>query len=242
MKFDSKALLGICITLAFVSMPIAFLLNPMSQESPEPVFIGYTAEVVGQDTAEVGELVRFLAEGELVKWDCLPNTLDSDSYGEHNENYVVSFRKSGVYTVVTAIYVEGELTIHTQAVSVEGPPLPVEPVDPIVPVLTPKVDVELVNRVKSWITKYQVEQSLCLTLSRNFSSVADDISSGVLVTPGQIITRTAELNSDLKLNEGLMAELQAYLTSQSDMGTLTTIEQHLVVWNSIAKGLKDGQN
>lgn len=242
MNFNSKALLGICITLAFISMPIAFLLNPMSQESPEPVFVGYAAEVVGQEAAEVGELVRFLAEGELVKWQCLPETLDSDSYGDHNENYVVSFRTPGVYTVVTAIYVQGELTIHTQAVSVEGPPTPVEPEDPIVPVTSVIVDVELVNRVKSWVIKYQVEQSLCLTLSRNFLSVADNISSGNLVTPGQIITRTAELNSDLKLNEGLMAELQAYLTSQSDMGTLTTTEQHLVVWNSIAKGLKDGQN
>ena len=63
-----------------------------------------------------------------------------------------------------------------------------------------------------------------------------------LITPGQIINKTASLNSDLKLSEGLMSQLQAYLTSQSDMGTLKTVQQHVVVWNSIAKGLRNALN
>lgn len=233
---NSKALLGFCITLAFISMPVAFLLNPTMNE-PEPEFVGYKAEFVGQEVAEVGELVRFLAEGELVRWECLPKTSDSDSYGTNNENYVVSFRSPGIYTVIAAIYVQNELSIHSQAVTVEGAPVIVP--DPIVPVPSPTVDVGLVNRVKTWVVKYQVPRDQSLSLARNFEAVQALISDGSLTTPGQIITKTAELNSDLKLNEGLMAELQAYLTSQSDVGNLTTAKDHILVWSSIAKGLKD---
>jgi hypothetical protein len=233
---NTKNLVGLCVMLAFIAIPVAFTLNPILMRGQEPVFIGYEAEFVGQDTAEVGELVRFLAEGDLVRWECLPKTSDSESYGEHNENYVVSFRKPGVYTVVAAIYAGGELTIHTQAVTVEGPPPPPPPTPTPTPV---KVDVDLEQKVLGWAKKYQVDRDTCISLSSNFSTVAKRIESGELITPGQIITATANLNSDLKLNEGLMAELQAYLTSQADMGNLRTTEQHLVVWNSIAKGLKD---
>jgi hypothetical protein len=236
---NSKALLGFCITLAFVSMPIAFLLNPQLQPADNAPFVGYRAEFIGQDVAEVGELVRFLAEGEIVRWECLPKTSDSESYGEHNENYVVSFRKPGTYTVIAAIYVEGELTIHTQDVTVEGPP---EPPPPPVVVPDPEIEAKVVDKVKSWVAKYQVEKELCLALAANFDAVAREIKAKDLITPGQIINRTAELNSDLTLNEGLMAELQAYLTSQADVGNLVTAEEHLVVWNSISKGLKDAAN
>jgi hypothetical protein len=235
---NTKALLGFCVTIAFMSMPIAFFVSPALKQM-EPQFIGYSAEFIGQDTAEVGELVRFLAEGDIVRWECLPQTSDSESFGDNNENYVVSFRKPGVYTVIAAIYVEGELTIHTQAVTVEGHTIVVDPVDPVIPV---EIDVDLSKKVVAWVNKYGVDREQCLALADNFYTVAAKIRSGELLTPGQIITATANLNSDMKLNEGLMAELQAYLTSQADVGNLKTPKQHLVVWNSIAKGLKDAAN
>ena len=220
--------------LAFLSMPVAFL---VTTSSPVDSFVGYTSEFVGQETAEVGELVRFLADGELVRWECLPNTGDSESYGEHNENYVVSFRQPGQYTVIAAIYGNGDLAIHSQTVTVGGT-VAVDPIKPLPPV--GKVDPELVSKVEGWVGKYQVEKQAAAALSQSFSQVSAGIKEGTLTTPGQIITRTAELNSDIPLNEGLMAELQAYLTSRSDAGTLLTAEQHLVVWNSIALGLKNG--
>jgi hypothetical protein len=234
---SSKGLLGFSVLLAFIAMPLALLLNPMLNQAPEPEFVGYKAEFIGQDVAEVGELVRFLAEGEIVRWECLPKSSDSESYGDNNENYVISFRSPGVYTVIAAIYVEGDLSIHSQAVTVEGPPTPVVVVpDPVVVV---KINEELVGKVEGWAQKYKVSKDICVALSSNFETVVRMIEAEELVTPGQIINKTASLNSDLKLSEGLMAELQAYLTSQSDIGALKTVDQHIVVWNSIAKGLRN---
>lgn len=232
---NTRSLLGLCVLLAFLSMPVAFFAGPMVMD-PEPEFVGFRAEFVGQETAEVGELVRFLAEGEIVRWECLPQTSDSESYGPHNENYVVSFRQSGTYTVIAAIYNEGELTIHTQPVTVEGITPVDPPVDPAVPLT---LDKALVSKVEGWVIEYAVDSEMCNTLASNFSQVAEEIRQAEVQTPGEIIRRTAELNADLTLNEGLMAELQAYLTSQSDVGNLKTPDQHLVVWNSIAKGLRN---
>jgi len=218
---DTKKILGFCVLISFLSMPLAFFVGNQR--------FSFQSEFIGQETAEVGELVRFLAEGELVKWECLPHTSDSESYGDHNENFVVSFRKPGTYTVVAAIYNEGKLDIHTQEVKVGG--IVVDPIKPI------GIDAELVSKVAEWVQKYKVDPVICQQLSANFTKVAVEIQEKKVSSPGQIITRTAELNSDLKLNEGLMAELQAYLTSQADAGNLMTAEQHLVVWNSIAAGL-----
>jgi hypothetical protein len=220
--------------MAFMAMPIAFLASPFMTVTPE--FVGYQAEFIGQEAAEVGELCRFLAEGDIITWECLPKTPDCESYGEKNENFVISFRKPGTYTVIAAICTEGDLDIHTMEVVVEGPPVVVvDPEDPV----DGDVDAELVVKVRRWAEKYNVDSEQCKALSANFTDVASAIEAGDLVTPNEIIIATANKNSDLKLNEALMAELQAYLTSQADVGNLRTPEQHLSVWNSIAKGLRD---
>lgn len=223
-----KQLLGICVLMAFLSMPIVFLAST-------PNSLGGDAAFVGQEKAEVGELCRFLAEGEIVRWECLPPTADSESYGAQNENYVVSFRAPGVYTVIAAVYKDSELTIHTQPVSVAGGGVVV---DPTVPVAT-EINQELSAKVVGWVTKYSVPKDTCIKLASNFNQVARMIQSGQLKTADEIISKTAELNATLTLDENLMAELQAYLTAQSDVGNLKTPEQHAVAWNSIAKGLSD---
>lgn len=224
----NKQIIGFCVMLAFLSMPLAFLVGGNSQP-----FVGYTVELVGQETATVGELCRFLAEGEIVRWECLPQTSDSESYGDHNENFVVSFRAPGIYTVIAAIYKEGDLSIHSQPVTVDG-----VRTDPTVPIPT-ILNTELAMKVKGWAQKYKVPKETCIKLASNFNQVASQISAGTLKTPSEIISTTAEMNQDLTLDENLMAELQAYLTSQSDIGNLKTPEQHKIVWQSIAKGLLD---
>ncbi len=220
------------VITAFLILPFAALCVPQQE------FIGYRTEFVGQDTAEVGELVRFLAEGEIIRWQCLPLTVDCESYGESNENFVISFRLPGVYTIVAAIYNEEDLEIVSQQVVVGTPSLPIA-VDPTVPL---GIDELLVNRVEGWVLKYKVEDEVCLGMSSVFTAVAETIKDGKITTTEQIIRRTADLNSDLKVDESLIAELQAYLMSQSDSGALQTIDQHIVVWQSIAKGLKNGAN
>lgn len=229
---NTKALLGFCVTLAFLSMPIVFLLNPLLQTIP---FTSYETEFIGQEVAEVGELCKFMAEGEKIEWECLPYTDDSESFGKNNENYVVSFRKPGTYTIIAAIYSNGELTIHTQPVIVEGivEKIIVDPPNP------PILNAQLISKVEGWVKKYQVNSEMCKILASNFNQVA---ARKDLETPSQIIAATAKLNMNLELNEDLMAELQAYLTAQSDLGNLRTPEQHRIVWQSIAKGLMNGSS
>ncbi len=234
---SSKSIFGFIILLAFLSMPLALVLKPV-MESREADPIGLGAEFIGQDTAEVGELVRFLAEGEIVKWQCLPETSDSESYGEFNENFVISFREPGYYTVVAAIYAAGELEIFSQEVTVEGAVSPTE-VDPVFPT---GIDASLVNRVTGWAKQYNVNKSTCISLSENFEEVLLGIELGEFVTPGQIILATADLNSELKLNKKLISALQGYLTSQADSGALRTMDQHTIVWRSIAGGLRNAAN
>ena len=220
--------IGFCVLMAFLSMPVVFLASTPSSLSSDAAF-------VGQDKAEVGELCRFLAEGEIVRWECLPPTADSESYGQFNENYVVSFRVPGNYTVIAAVYKANELTIHTQPVSVAGG---VVHVDPTIPVAT-EINQELSAKVVGWVTKYSVPKETCTKLASNFSQVARLTQEGHLKTAEEVISKTVELNKSVEVNEDLMAELQAYLTSQSDVGNLKTPEQHAIAWNSIAKGLSD---
>ncbi len=230
-----RRILGFVLLIAFLTLPVAVLMAPQLKE---PQFIGNNAEFVGQDAAEVGELVRFLAEGEIVRWTCLPTTADCESYGEFNENFVISFRQPGIYTIVAAIYTQEDLDIVSQEVVVGTPPLPIA-VDPIVPL---EIDELLVNRVEGWVLKYEVEREVRIEMSSVFTTVAESIKNGDLTTPDQIIRRTASLNSNLRVDPNLIAELQAYLMSQSDSGALQTIDQHIIVWSSIARGLKNGPN
>lgn len=224
-----QKLIGICVMLCFLTLPAVVIIAPMLKSQP----LALNSLVIGQDTAEVGELCRFLSEGEIVRWDCLPKTKDSESYGSHNENYVVSFRKPGTYTIIAAVYIEGDLEIHTQEVVVGGSTQIIDPLPPPGPVN------ELSQRVAGWVQRYQVDRDSCLSLARNFSQVASMIQSGQLTTVEEIIIETANLNRSVNPDENLMAEIQAYLTSQSDAGLLSTPDQHMLVWQSIATGLSN---
>jgi hypothetical protein len=205
-----------------------------------PVGPWQNSEFIGQDSAEVGELVRFLADGEIVRWDCLPKTSDCESYGEFGENFVISFRTPGLYTIIASIYTDGALTIHTQDVQV-GPKDIEVIVDPILPENVLVFDMDLVKKVKGWASKYNVDTKTCDSLSSNFMTVVKMVEDGHLVTPHQIIQKTVDLNSNLTLNKSLMSDLQLYLTSQSDVGNLLTPEQHIVVWRSIAAGFDNAK-
>lgn len=174
-------------------------------------------EVVGQETAEVGELVRFLAEGDIVKWDCLPKTSDCESYGEHGENFLVSFRHPGVYNIITAIYKDSKLVIETHQITVGEKSSPKQ-----------NINKRIAKRVEDAARKHKVSKQELVVLSENFRKVAHLIESGKYATSDEIFKATADLNSALSPNADLIGDIQLLILDE---------DQYLVVWYSIAEGL-----
>jgi len=199
--------------------------------------------IIGPDAVEIGELARMETAGEKVKWDCIPQIADGQTYGENGTKYVASFRKPGVYTVIAAVYLQEEVHILQLEITVEGPPEPVVVVPPTPPGPEPDpfpiniVDPVLVEQVATWCkgtSKRKVKE-----VAQVFVTVSSEIASGRLSTTGEIINRTAILNKEINLvgMNNLMTRIQTYLTMQADSGSLVTLQDHLTVWKSIAQGL-----
>lgn len=198
------------------------------------------SSIAGPSEAAIGELVRLQVKGEQVKWQVLPPVSDVETYGEANEKCVISFRRNGEYTVVAAVLSGGKLSLQTIKIVVGGFVAPPGPGPGPGPTPTIKVDTDLSAKVRQWAVEAKVDKVSAGKLSGSFSQVANEVQAGDLTTTGEIISRTASLNQSLTLKgfDGVMAKIQAYLTQQADSGALTTPEQHVVVWYSIAQGLE----
>lgn len=212
-----------------------------------PISLLYEEEVIilGQGEAVIGELVRLEVQGELVEWDCLPQTDDLQEYGENNQNCVVSFRKGGTYNVIAAVYANGEVKILHQPITVEGVKTPTVPDRPIpTPIPTPDyddvvLDQDLIKLVEQWCRRSLANKAHVGDLSLVFQMVSLEIKDGELTTTSEIFARTAELNEEIDLSGmgRLMSNIQKYITVKSDAGELEDIPSHLTVWISIAEGL-----
>jgi len=238
---------GILLTVLVFAVPLAVVfLKPSPQPDTERVvynniFTPVGDGINGPTKAVVGQLVRLAIDAEQVKWQCLPPVEDIETYGSANEKCVVSFRSNGNYTVVAAVLKDSKVDLQTIQINVGGfVPAPVDPKNPDKPNNTTKVDTELAAKVRSWAVDSGVNRSIAGQLGTNFKQVASETQAGDLTTTGEIINRTASLNQslDLKGFDGVMAKIQAYLTQQADSGALSTPEQHITVWYSIASGLE----
>jgi hypothetical protein len=235
-------ILGILLATAIFAVPIGITVYRGNVAPPlSPIFTPVEGPAIdGVNTAVVGELVRLTVDGEKVKWTCLPPVNDLETYGASNEKCVVSFRQNGEYTVVAAVVKDSELSLETHKIAVGGVAFTPNPTNPTVP--TPgavTLDSDLVNRVRSWCIEYKVEKAQAAKLASNFQQVAGEIQVGSIKTTGEIIGKTANLNSAISLSgfDGVLARIQSYLTQQADSGQLVTPEQHAKVWFSIASGL-----
>ena len=113
-------------------------------------------------------------------------------------------------------------------------PPPDEPDDPVI---APQ---PLTQNVLIWCDESGAKKDVCLALSKNFSIVYQEITSGQLTTPDEVISRTAELNSSLDLAsaEAVLAKIQAYLINAADTGSLNSMNSHALVWAAISEGFK----
>ena len=245
-------IIGIILTVLVFAVPIGItVFRGQANVAPEPdsVKVVYTniftpvdgSAIAGPGEAAVGELVRLQVKGEQVKWQVLPSVPDIETYGAANEKCVISFRRTGEYTIIAAVLSDKVVALQTIKIVVGGvspSPGPVTP-GPNNPPVGPSVNADLTAKVKSWASESKVNKQLASNLAKNFNQVASEIQAGSLKTTGEIINRTASLNQslDLKGFDGVMAKIQAYLTQQADSGVLSTPEQHVTVWYSIASGL-----
>lgn len=240
-----------CLTAVLAVVEFAVESRPNPYAISEQTFALYgddALEIVGPVEVEVGELARLSVAQGKVDWNCIPETLDSQIFGENNQKFVISFRKPGVYYVVAAVAFEDQVKSLTHKITVLGPPEPpkppptpvdpVDPVDPDVPINV-ELDVSLVKLSEKWCKNTNSNKRAVGPLAEVFKKVGNEIRDGHLTTTGEIINRTAVLNQELDLSRlsRLMSEIQVYLTTQADSGKLDTAEQHMVVWLSIAEGL-----
>lgn len=210
-------------------------------DTPEPALLLGLPEIMGPQTVVVGELARLEVEGDKVAWDCVPTIMDGQAFGENNQKFVCSFRHEGLYTIVAAVYRNDEVLIMKFPIQVGDVAVvePVEPIEPVKPVVS--VDPVLVSETVKWCKSTTSNKAQCQLVANVFDVVASEIESDNLETTIEIIERTAELNQDIEIGElaSLMGRIQAYLTQEADAGRLESVEQHLVVWKSIAKGLTE---
>lgn len=204
-----------------------------------------STEIIGAQTAVVGEMLRLSIDGDEVEWKSLPENKNIQVFGDRNENLVVSFEQPGSYNVIAAATKDGKLKVSvlTIVVSASGtvvaPPVTSNP-SPQPPITVPSGPVSgLAEQVKGWCTTANVNKATAKTIATNFATVANEISLGTLKERDEIIARTVELNTGLDLTgfESVMGSIQAHLTSASDSGSLVTPQQHHAVWESIAQGL-----
>ena len=216
------------------------------QETPISLLYEEEVTILGQGEAVIGELVRLEVQGELVEWDCLPQTDDLQEYGENNQNCVVSFRKGGTYNVISAVYAADKVTILHHPITVEGiktpttPDRPIPTPDPIPDYDDVTLDEDLIKLVQQWCRRTLANKQHVSDLSLVFQMVSLEMKKGELNTTSEIFARTAELNSEIDLSGmgRLMSNIQKYITTKSDSGELEDIPSHLTVWISIAEGLE----
>ena len=238
-------ILGIIFAVLIFAVPVGIsVYKSDAAKAPPlpPIFTPVEGQAIdGASTAVIGELVRLSVDGEKVKWTCLPPVNDLETYGAFNEKCVVSFRQNGEYTVVAAVVKDDTLTLESHRIAVGGAVFVPDPSNPTVPPPgTVALDSSLSGKVVTWCRESKVDKAKAAKLALNFQQVVSEIQTGSVRTTGEIIGRTANLNSgaDLAGFDSVMARVQAELTSRADAGSLVTPEQHASVWASIAAGLQ----
>lgn len=244
-------IIGIILTVLVFAVPIGITIfrhDPSVVVQPDNgekvvytnIFTPVTGSgISGPTESVVGQLIRLSVKGDQVRWQCLPPVEDMETFGQFNERCVISFRANGQYTIIAAVLNGKDVTLETTKVVVGGATIAVP--TPNTPINNggAKINTELAAQVRSWCIDSKVDKTQAGKLAGSFNQVSVEITSGKITTTGEIINRTASLNQSLELKgfDGVMAKIQAYLTQQADNGTLSTPDQHAVVWASISSGL-----
>jgi len=179
-------------------------------------------------SAKIGELIRLDASASSAssfKW--VAPTPDFEAI-DGGRKAVFSARSPGVYTFTLAVALDGTVDVVTFAIKVEGPLQP------------PQTD-----SMEEWVSFWKAEMSLpkdkLEALAISFDKVA--LQATTLAKPSEIIKATAQANrdalgADIDQFVPLLQKIQTALQKMAQGGQLSTPEQHAVVWQEIARGLR----
>jgi len=212
---------------------------------------GTIAKIVisAQESAEVGELVRFDVSGSTAdsfKWVLVPESIDFEVYDE-GKQAVFSARHPGEYMFIVGCAYEGTIDIVTHIITIEGDqpgPSPIPPNPDIPNVPRPDEGSSFVEWASYWCSQAQRSKYETLQVAGSFEGVAAQISAGVLTDAKSIIEATANANQQAlgdSLTDWLpvLRDIQTELKSRAEAGILVTPEQHATTWREIAKGMRD---
>jgi hypothetical protein len=178
--------------------------------------------------AKVGELVRLDASGSAAtsfKW--LAPSGDFEVYDD-GQKAVFSARKPGSYQFTLAVALAGTVDVQTFTIKVEGPVAP------------PTTD-SLEDWIPYWKAEMDLPKDKIEALAVSFEQVS--LQMLTLATPDKIIKATAEANraalgDSLPQFIPLLQKIQSSLEKMAKSGQMTTPEQHSLVWQAIARGLR----
>jgi len=228
--------------------------NLTASHAPDNVEPGTVADIVinAQESAEVGELVRFdvsESTADSFKWVLVPNSIDFEVYDE-GQRAVFSARHPGEYMFIVGCAYQGTIDIVTHIVTIEGgdpgppnPPDPPHPPNPNIPDVRKPDSSVLFEWVAYWCSQAQRSKYETLYVAGSFEGVAAQISAGVLTDTESIIEATVNANRQAlgdSITDWLpvLREIQTELKSRAEAGILVTPEQHAVAWREIAKGMR----
>lgn len=178
--------------------------------------------------AKVGELVRLDAsKSNAASYKWLAPTGDFEVI-DGGCKAVFSAREPGTYTFTLAVALDGTVDVVTFQIKVEGPLQP------------PQTD-NLGEWVTYWKASMDLPKDKVEALAISFDRVALQMTT--LAKPEVIIQETAKANrealgADLDKFVPLLQKIQTALQKMAQSGQLTTPEQHAVVWQDIARGLR----
>lgn len=195
--------------------------------------------IIGPDRAPVGELVRCTVADYApsdVAWFTVG---DSEKYGLNDSNLVFSVPSPGEVTVTCAIIREGRLYLTQKVIVIGGDdespdepqPRP-EPTPEPEPEPEPGLD-EVGEQIMILAGEYNIGRSESLQIAKNLRQAVKGSS-----TPRALVEKTVELNSDVDLSEEANEGIAVLLQTLAEDGRLVSMEQHRMVWESMAKGFE----
>ncbi len=240
-------ILSICVSLAIKPMRInpSIYTGLTSVNHASTNSDGAKLVIKAQEVGEIGELIRLDVSGSTAaqfKWILVPQSIDFESYAE-GKYAVFSARKSGDYMFIVACGLGDTVDVLTHVVKIVGPaPLPPDPSVKYPVITRPQDGSALVTWIPYWCSQAQRTQEESLKLAASFDSVAATISAGINTTPQQIIEVTSKSNNQA-LGASIdgwipvLQNIQLEMKIRAQAGTLTTPEQHALLWREVADGL-----
>jgi len=192
----------------------------------EIVVPGPNFEVVGQDEAEIGELVRFVVQGdvETISWRIIPGTQDFD-HAQDGRRAFFSARTGGDYVFIVAAAKGGEVYLDVKTLTVKGEPAPIS---------------GLKAKVGQWLTGVRVEDPKVKL--RAMAGVFRKLGEGDIdvdkILEATALANSAVLGDSLKAWIPFLDKLGTELDQLAADGELETDEQYRTVWIDLAKALE----